>query len=438
MNTKYVLMFLMTTSFITIFSIILSIYGALKTIYIDQKYKIGIFTKNIFNNQILLFIQFIVIFFITITSIIHYDDYIRILKFDRGFDTSQIFRIDFDTKETVSEDILRNAVVNQSGLYLTSSSPSIPGKQESATPIGLGHIKTLEDLMFNASEISVAEHFDTVFDIDVIAGRWFSAERSLDFYKTDDQTGAIRSVVITRSTVEKLGLETPEKALGEIITFFDIASGLTPLRIIGVVDNLYFGDLNAERFYFFVMPDKFKSKSYYIKTDHSLDILGFKNTIVNRLPSFKDIEEISINTLKFHYDQMQSEKKNNIEIVIISTVMFMLVAVTGLFSMIYRSMIKSIKEICIRRLMGADVFSVTLFIIRKYIYNILLACTLGSFAAYAWNANWLNERIDSVHINITHFMTSYLIVLLSCISVFSVIYTIISNISVLKTLNINE
>ncbi len=63
----------------------------------------------------------------------------------------------------------------------------------------------------------------------------------------------------------------------------------------------------------------------------------------------------------------------------------LLLSVTGLFSLVSLNIVKRMKEIGVRKVLGASLFNITRVINMEFVIILLIASVLGSWAGFAWS-----------------------------------------------------
>lgn len=193
-----------------------------------------------------------------------------------------------------------------------------------------------------------------------------------DFIK-DSETDRKESVLVSEELVTKFGWNEP---LGKEIIWMDTVR----LFVIGVVKNVYSRGLWEK-----VEPTMIR----YGKPDpiRYIQVSAGANQIVQ-------INEFMESTWKELFpNKMYTGKYMDEEIVEANTVnnnivkMFMflgLVAVflsaTGLFTMVSLNIIRRMKEIGVRKVLGASIANITRIINREFAIILIIACVLGGFA----------------------------------------------------------
>jgi putative ABC transport system permease protein len=102
------------------------------------------------------------------------------------------------------------------------------------------------------------------------------------------------------------------------------------------------------------------------------------------------------------------------------TILAIVVASLGLFGLSLYTVSKRIKEISIRKVLGANSIQITTMITRDYLKLILFAGFIATPAAYFLLSNWLNDY--AFHIEIGYGLLLFPMLLISCIAILTVLY----------------
>lgn len=223
---------------------------------------------------------------------------------------------------------------------------------------------------------------------------------------------AIVPVVINEEAVRAFGLGTPENAIGEQLYYkndtFDIA---------GVVRDFHWHSLaDTQAPYLF---------EYYADCSTFFSI---KMNFADLQETLRHIEETYStffpgNPFDFFFikDAFNQQYKPDVQfgnLVLVFTILAIFIACIGLFALISYSATLKIKEIGIRKVMGASVSSLMLFLSRDYISPLVLASILAAPVIYYGGTVWLANYAYRTDITIELFLIpGLLLVVISCLTV---------------------
>jgi len=226
-----------------------------------------------------------------------------------------------------------------------------------------------EALQAEVDIIDVGDNYLKTMDLKLIAGR--------DFIK-DSETDQKESIIITQKMATLFGWDQP---LGKEVKWKDSVK----LIVVGVVKDVYTLGLWREMepmMIRYVLPDKYSQIVVSTKSDNVSSVNAFMNkqwnqTFPNRLYNGYILSS-----------QLQQVDQLNMSIVYGYTflgVIAMLLSVTGLFSLVSLNIVKRMKEIGVRKILGASVFNITQVINMEFVIILVVASLLGSWAGLAWS-----------------------------------------------------
>lgn len=239
-----------------------------------------------------------------------------------------------------------------------------------------------------AEYMEVGTDYLSLMDIETIKGRAFS-----DDLETDYQTAIMVNEKFVRDffpTIDPIGQE---------ITFFDTLN----CRIVGVV-----GDFMQDSFFDPLRPLVLK----YSKADRFLYLAlrsepqDLKNVEMALASAWKT----NFPTKPFEHNFQNEFLANAMEVtdnikstMSIFAIVTMLLTITGLFALMSLSILKRMKEIAVRRVLGATIGNISYILNRSYIWIILIGIIIGSGLG-AWLSFMLLDSIYSIHSGISSVM----------------------------------
>ena len=214
--------------------------------------------------------------------------------------------------------------------------------------------------------IDVGDNYLTTMNLSLVTGR--------DFIK-NSETDRKESVIITEKMARMFAWDEP---LGKEIIWRDTAK----LYVVGVVKDVYTVGLWREMepmMIRYVLPDRYNQIVVSTNADNVADINKFMNqewnkVFPNRLYNGRMMGE-----------NMQEVNEVNINIVYMfgfMGVITLLLSATGLFTLLSLNIIKRMKEIGVRKVLGASVANIARIVNTEFVIILALASGLGSWAGY--------------------------------------------------------
>lgn len=297
-----------------------------------------------------------------ITVIIGYNQYKSFISFDLGFTTENILNISLNG---TNGDALEKEL---------SELPEVQGISRSRMVTSIGNIYSTQLKYKNDStnvlQNMVDEHYLPLHDHQLLAGRNFNP-------KTED---ADETEVIVNEQVLKhfgIGEQNPEKALGEVV---DIDN--KQLTIVGVVKDFHYGTLS----------DKIQPTLFRHVTDKDYGFINLKIQTDDWASTFVDIENIwkkidPVHPLQatLYDDQIEQAYRQFVVMVkVIGFIAFLAVCIAsmGLFGMVVFTTETRMKEISIRKVLGASEGNLLFLLSRSFLLLLLLSALIAIPSTY--------------------------------------------------------
>ncbi len=244
---------------------------------------------------------------------------------------------------------------------------------------------------------TVDEAYLPLYKIPIIKGRNFSPEFGTD------STGA---VLVNETFVQKAGWKEP---IGQEINFW---YSNNKYKVIGVVKDHHYASLNEK-----IGPQVFTMKPsnpfgvtfIKIKPNTAAASLKFIEATFKKLfplspysYSFKDADNIR---------QYESEAKWK-QVILFGAILTIFISCIGLFGLSVLSAEKRLKEIGIRKVLGASVQAVVTTLSKDFIKLIIIALIIAMPAAWYATSKWLENYPYRVQLNPWMFIIAGLLVIM--------------------------
>ncbi len=244
--------------------------------------------------------------------------------------------------------------------------------------------------------------------IEILAGRNFSADRP-----GDDRIG----MVINETAMRKFGLNLNE-AIGHKVIQMGRGDDAEPHEIIGVVKDFNFQSLEkAVKPYVFLLRanDDFP---YMILNAQISDI---QSLLANLETAWK--ETVPDMPFEYHFLDQELEKQylsyeRTAKIVQFFTILAIFIACLGLYAISAHNVELRVKEIGVRKVLGASLFNITSILSREFLLLVLIANILAWPAAYFVMERWLQDFSFRIDIDLSVFLIT------GILSVFIALFTV--------------
>jgi putative ABC transport system permease protein len=287
----------------------------------------------------------------------------------------------------------RDVIEQQTGVRqttLSSGSPSEGVVFRGTIPEGF----TKEDNMF-AGNLAADYNFLDAFDIELIAGRGFSKE-----YGTD----AKEAFIINETAVKEFKWETPEKALGKIID----REGKKG-KVVGVIKDFNFMSLTTGISALVLSIDQNQFNTLSIKFDNA-NVEATIKTIEHEWNKIFPEKAFEFAFLDEQLNKQYSNFKSFGWIIQTFAGIAILIACLGVYGLVLFTVQRKVKEIGVRKVLGASVPGILKLVYKDFALLIALGFMLAVPVSYYCIDQWLDNFVYRTSIDFITYAISLLIV----------------------------
>ncbi|HET6769576.1 MAG TPA: ABC transporter permease [Chitinophagaceae bacterium] len=284
--------------------------------------------------------------------------------------------------------------------------------------LGSGGSQTVDlngnPLQVNTSRLRVDPHYMNVHGIRLLAGKDFSANAAAD---------TIRQIIVNEQAVKRFGWKDPEAAIGKP---FEMGNQKGIVR--GVVNDFHFNSLQEaiEPLAIYPIGDRFSRiivKGDIKKVDQSIAAIekAWKKYFPSALFDYNFMDE--------QIGEQYAAEKRFAKIFLYFSVLSLLIACLGLYGLTAYSASQKVKEIGVRKVLGATVNNLAMMLSRDFFKLVLLAFVMAVPLAWYIMDNWLTDFAYRTNISWWMFgMAGLLVLVIAVITVsFQVIKAAIAN-----------
>ena len=389
LNPWTIFIFISFTVFVGIFA------GLYPSLYLS-KFNPAIILKGLFNTgnisgqllkKIITVGQFSFSIVFIITSIILVRQFKFMTTSDYGFEQENVIHIE-------NQDIPYEQIRE-----ILNRSPRVQEASVTSTVPALGSIYTVNmksdstDQLFSSHTFNVDENYLSVMGLDLLSGRNFNPDMSTD---------SSQAIIISTETVSLLGFQDPVKAIGNSVY---IDNRETSYTVIGVIDGFISSDplSNDDPITLFFSPEQSNYTIAKVLPGQTLDFIS-------------EMEEQwsstgSVFSLKFRVFDEQLEESpalvifiDLIKIITLAGIFSVLISCLGLLGMAMYSAENRVKEIGIRKVLGASEKNIVYLLSREYFVLILISMIIGIPLAYLANNLWLQNVSNKIEVDASIFL----------------------------------
>jgi len=347
-------------------------------------------TAQTFTN-IMIGVQFVASFMVISSMFLMKSQLNMLLNFDLGISEEQIVSIELGNRSTNDEvQLLRTQLFNEPGVLKITDAvvrqDNLIGTYNINTEIESEDGSRIETV-FSAGFVGF--DFCDVFGIEVVEGR-------------DFRSGQLerQSVLVNKKFANEF---YQGDALGKPIHFRNVT-----YTIIGVVENFHYHSLRDELQALAIFPrnvfndgvdvpieTSFQIRIDQINQNHTLDHI--KDVFADRYPNYPFGYKYVSDKITSFYE----EDQNDASLTAILGFSAIFIAIFGLVGLVSFEINQRLKELSIRKVLGADPKSLFYTITKKQLFVLLLTCLISVPATYMFIKDWLNDFSISINLSIS-------------------------------------
>jgi putative ABC transport system permease protein len=349
-------------------------------------FKIG--GSSISFRKVLVVLQFAISIVLIITTMIVFQQLRYVQNASLGYDKEHIVTLPYYSQLNDQYESFRNALLQNTGIKDAGRSSRIPTGRllddMGASVAGSDSLVPIkEEIRFVATDYD----FIPTYGVHMIAGRNFSRD-----YGTDTS-----NFIINESAVKAIGWKSASDAIGKTLKY-----GFIKGHIIGVMKDFHFESLHQEiKPLIFIMPATTPNNSFYnnisVKiagNNMSSALANLKNTWQKYLPQLPyEFTFLDENFAKL-YDAEQKQETLFTTFACIA----IFIACLGLFGLSAFAISQRLKEIGVRKVLGANTSTIVTLLSKDFLKLVLIAAIIAFPVAWYFMYNWLHHFAYRINI----------------------------------------
>ena len=342
--------------------------------------------------QGLVVVQFALSALLIVSTIMVYRQTKYLNNKDLGFDKEQI--IYFQIRGDVGNNLetFKSELKRSSNVVAVTSGYGLPGDQYAGDGIALPGKDGDKEYPAN---VFIGDHdYVKTLGLRIVAGRDFSKEMSTDVGE---------AFLINETAVKELGFGTPEKAIGQRLNWNEWAptDSLNPVKkgkVIGVVQDFHYKSLHEKVTTSVIQlyPQIFFKVAVKLKTADLKNTITFINNIWNK---FSPGYPLDYKFMDESYGSMYMSEEKLSDLLWIFAAMAIVVGCMGLFALAAFSAEQRIKEIGIRKVLGASALNIVGLLSKNFLMLVLIASIIAFPIAWWAMNSWLEDFPYRVNIS---------------------------------------
>lgn len=346
-------------------------------------FKVG--GRSVSFRKVLVVTQFSISIILIITTAVVFQQLHYMQQKSLGFDKEQIAVIPYNNALSDKFEAFRNELLSNSNFKDASRSSRIPtGRLLDAMDAYTMSGDSMRQSKTDIKLVAVDYDFIPTYGIRMAAGRNFSRE-----YGTDTM-----GFVLNESAVKALGWKSSQDAVGRDFKYGNIKG-----RVIGVTKDFHFENMHQS-----IVPLVFEMFPARISFFNNLSVKFSGNNTTAALQHLeatwkKFLPEIpyEYTFLDENFDKLYQSEQRQGTIFTTFACIAIFIACLGLFGLSAFTITQRIKEIGVRKVLGANVGSIVALLSKDFLRLVVIAAVIAFPIAWYSMNNWLKDfayRID--------------------------------------------
>lgn len=318
-----------------------------------------------------------------------------------GFDKENVVVMslpkDMDSTKLAS---FKTSLLNEPSIISAATSSSVPGINIPVNQVNDGS-KDLSKAQ-SVQMLFIGQDFVPTMKMKLVAGRNLAADHPTD--KTE-------GFVINEEAVNKMGWKDPAAAIGKTIQWVTPGAVLKAGKVLGVVENFNITPLKTAIQPLVMHYSIIRSQYLYVRFKQS-NATMLTSIIQKKFNEFYPKQSFEYNFLDESLNTMYTSEKRLGTIFGYFSFLAVFIACLGILGLSLFSIQQRIKEIGIRKVLGASVFSITRGLVKEFVKPVIIAGIIATPIAWYMMHKWLEDFAYRINISWWVFITAGVMALL--------------------------
>jgi putative ABC transport system permease protein len=308
---------------------------------------------------------------------------------------------------------LENELLQNSSVKSITSSSAIPGTEIGFTYVNL--LKRDKNAPYDPTRFKtlfIDYNYIPFFGLRLIAGRNFSAPADQWVDPLDDEQWL--TIILNESAIHALGFRSPEEAVDQVVEFHNFGDDFQKHRIIGVIEDYHHEAIKRPIMPMILSPNygSFQQVYYSIRLNPGADPQGGLADIEASWKRAFPEKPFDYAFLNDYYDaQFKSELHTRRTFSLFAGIAILL-GCLGILGMTLFEASARLKEISIRKVLGASAASLVALLSRENIRLVFISSVISIPVIYLLSKEWLATYPASVGVSLSLFLIPMLALLM--------------------------
>ncbi len=338
--------------------------------------------KGVFLRKLLVTTQFAATVALIIGSFVVYRQIRFVNNQDLGINLSKVLIVkppiltDFDSSFISHENSFKAELTQNPGIFVASTSNRVAG-DEMARAFNVHRTDKNTDEHLTMRNLGVDYNFLTLYNIPLKAGRNFSpTDYNQDYNK-------LRNVILSEEAVKSLGYTSNEDAIGKTIKIFN-----KDWDVVGVMKDFHQKSLHYAMEPVILMPFYGNGNPISVKLK-TTDLTTTVDFIKTKYNAFFPGNLFDYYFIDDHFNALYNDDLLFGKVFALFAGFAIFIACLGLLGLSLFTTAQRMKEIGVRKVLGASVTSIVLLLSKDFIRLIIVAFLIATPVAWYVMHNWL-------------------------------------------------
>jgi len=308
-----------------------------------------------------------------------------------------------------SFDALSNQLLSSSAIESVVMSHVVPTESPRSTSIARVIDEKGGETRIDTDNNYVGYGFFKTYGIKLISGRVFSEKFSQDIFVDNDDEALIKgNIIVTEELVRGLGF-TPQSILGEVVAMGS-SNSLQKHKVVGVVNSSYYKSIRtpmkAMVYYNYLNKTaNWKMPRTTVKIKQGALLNGLSQ--IDR--AWKQVNPgipISRTFLDDNYNALYQNEEKQSSMLNVFAILAIMITCLGLFGLASFTTQRRVKEIGIRKVLGASVCQISGLITAEFTRLVVIANVVAWPFAYYFMNDWLQTFANRIDLHPLMFLLS--------------------------------
>ncbi len=340
-------------------------------------FKVG--GSSISFRKALVITQFAIGIILIITTVIVFKQLNYIQHKSLGFDKDRVMTLGYSNEVSTKYESFRTELLQNTSFKDMTRSSRIPtGRLLDNMGASVLSGDSLRPVTTDIKYVSADYDFVSTFGIPMAAGRFFSRS-----YGTDTA-----SFVINESAIGAIGWKSPQEALGKEFKYGDING-----HVIGVIKDFHFESMHQAivPLVLIMLPERrsyFNNLSIKVAGGSMAAAMSYAESTWKKFFPETPFDYVFLDD---SFDRLYQAEQRQANLFTAFALVAIFIACLGLFGLSAFSISQRVKEIGVRKVLGADVRTIVLLLSKDFLKLVVLAALLAFPIAWWAMNSWLKD-----------------------------------------------